>query len=95
MKLHIENMIPFYLTRNVTSCSFLGFNVTYPSVRESVMDSESCNIFVLCNTKVGTIFNLVDSLSSGTVGVLVTAQSRLATLEKAQEVFKFIRRIVS
>lgn len=45
--------------------------------------------------QVGTIFNLVDSLACGTVGVLVTARSRLATLEKAQDTLKFIRRLVS
>lgn len=45
--------------------------------------------------QVGTIFNLVDSLACGTVGVLVTARSRQATLEKAQDALKFIRRIVS
>eukprot|EP00903_Cladosiphon_okamuranus_P009520 g9070.t1 len=48
--------------------------------------------FDLC-TRVGTIFNLVDSLACGTVGVLITERSRQATLEKAHEALKFIRRI--
>ncbi|CAM9628324.1 unnamed protein product [Ectocarpus fasciculatus] len=45
------------------------------------------------STQVGTIFNLVDSLACGMVGVLVTAQSRQAALEKAQGALKFVRRM--
>ncbi|CAN0557168.1 unnamed protein product [Ectocarpus sp. 12 AP-2014] len=45
------------------------------------------------STQVGTIFNLMDSLACGMVGVLVTAQSRRAALEKAQGALKFVRRM--
>ncbi|CAM9270894.1 unnamed protein product, partial [Scytosiphon promiscuus] len=44
-------------------------------------------------TQAGTIFNLVDSLASGVVGMLCTAQSQKAALERAQDSLKFIKRL--
>lgn len=46
-------------------------------------------------SQVGTIFNLVDSLTCGVIGILAIAESRQYSLDKAQGALKFIRRMVS
>lgn len=46
-------------------------------------------------SQVGTIFNLVDSLACGIIGVLAIAESRQSSLDKALGALKFIRRMVS
>lgn len=45
--------------------------------------------------QVGTIFNLVDSLTCGMIGILAIAESRQFSLDKAQGALRFIRRMVS
>ncbi|CAM9563669.1 unnamed protein product, partial [Choristocarpus tenellus] len=50
--------------------------------------------FDLCS-QVGTIFNLVDTLVSGVVGMLTVASSKQAVLLKALNGLKFIKKIVS
>eukprot|EP00904_Undaria_pinnatifida_P000730 jgi/Undpi1/10658/HiC_scaffold_29.g13107.m1 len=43
---------------------------------------------------VGTIFNLVDNLTCGMIGVLVIAESRQTSLDKALGALKFVRRMI-
>lgn len=53
------------------------------------------NVHVLAALQVGTIINLVDCLFCGVVGILTTAQSRQAALDKAMNALRFIKRMVS
>lgn len=46
-------------------------------------------------SQVGTIFNLVDSLACGMIGVLAIAESRQLSLGKALGALNFVRRMVS
>lgn len=52
-------------------------------------------ICFLSTSQVGTIFNLVDNLTCGMIGVLVIAESRQTSLDKALGALKFVRRMVS
>lgn len=53
------------------------------------------NHMYLSISQVGTIFNLVDSLACGMIGVLAIAESRQLSLGKALGALNFVRRMVS